>query len=111
MRDGREVWEERIKAQRESGLTRSEWCEREGVSKDTMQGWVGRLGMQKRRSQNKRQRTFARAVTPEASECVIVPFAPASTMPQMDLTIIHASIPAGMEPETFGKLLREISGQ
>jgi len=42
------VWEQRINAQRASGLSRKEWCAAEGLSPNTFQGWIGRLGMQKK---------------------------------------------------------------
>jgi len=41
-----EQWASRIKAQRASGQTQKEWCKQEGLSQNTMQWWIKRLGMQ-----------------------------------------------------------------
>jgi hypothetical protein len=50
-----EQMRERIGRYRASGLTRQQFCEREGVSVWTLAKWIGRLGLQVRRSRRREQ--------------------------------------------------------
>jgi hypothetical protein len=107
MNEGREIWEARIKAQRESELAQKAWCEREGISHNTMQGWIKRLGLQQHEHGSHHKAPFVKAVTqpPKKNEGAT------DTPGAIEMTVIKIRMPISYGQEALSRLLCEMTEQ
>jgi transposase-like protein len=102
----RVLWSERIKTQRASGLPQKAWCNREGISPNTFQGWVSRLGVQTRK---KPAGAFVKVVP--SNPCTRPPKAEAAESGEIEVTLVKLKLPACYGQHTLCELIAGLTEQ
>ena len=98
------MWTERILAQRASGMTQRAWCKAEGISHNTLSGWIKRLGMQEKRVNPaaKGNGMFAKVVSPSDSPDTRKA---ASSGGVIELSVSKMRLPADYDRERLCELI------
>ena len=118
-------WRQRLKRQRESGLSISEFCRQENLSPHTLHGWRRKLRaatggtsrMQPVRQARgvlvKRQKAAGSSVSPRAAGFLQLPLAPAPQSPWIELSLADGTLVRVPQQNIAAALavLRELRGE
>jgi transposase-like protein len=109
-------WRQRLKAQRKSGLSISEFCRRESLSPHTFHSWRRKLGATTGKvapARVGRQRRAASIASPRAAGFLQLPLASASQSPWIELSLADGTVLRVPQQNTAVVLavLRELRGE
>lgn len=100
-----------IEEQRKSGLSISEWCEREGIPKGTFYGWLKQTREAKRSDIPEKQEIVPVRILDQKNEDTSVANTIAE-VPVIELTMgmLHIRIPSGTDPTLAGAVISGLRG-
>jgi hypothetical protein len=104
------MWEERIKEQRNSGLSQKEWCVQNNLSVNTMQSWIKKLSLQLTESKAVGQFVKVVPAKGKVAKDTISARKPEAT-PVIRYREVSIRFPDGGDMSVVCDLLNEIMGQ
>jgi transposase-like protein len=102
-------WVERIKQQRDSGQSQGIWCSENGLSRNTLQYWIKKLGMQQ--SVSTPHKKFAKVTVPLEPRKSLEQEAKPTDGLTIKLQNISFKIPEGYAVQDIREFIAEILGQ
>jgi transposase len=107
-RASREVWEKRVEAWLQSGLSYADFAAKEGISAGTLRWWKGRLRKSNRQQQPQQRIQAGRSRTAAVSPVTFVEMAALSRGEQLEIVLptgVRVRVPIDFDAVALGRLL------